>query len=220
MANDYAQLQADVIQYSGRDDVSASVPLFVRLAEPEINRRVRIMEMETRVTFTMSSPDYEDDIPSDWLGFKRLKLDDSPNPKCLYVGPDIFATLEEMSPGNFSQVIGDAALLYTVEARKIRVNRPTGSSEPISVSAVYFARPLALADEDPVNTLNPIIAQHYDLYVYATLAQLWDWVDETEMVAKYVGRMDKVIAQIDDYERMRHRVAGTLKRTNPRLGVV
>ncbi len=216
----YAQLQADVIQYSGRDDVSTVVPMFVRLAENEIYRRVRTMEMEVRTTFSFSSPDYEDDMPADFLGFRRLSVSGSPNPKCLYVGPDQFHSLSEMSPGNFAALIGDAQLIYTIEANLILVNQPVGSSEPIDISAVYFQRPMPLADEDPVNTLNPLIVPHFDLFLYLSLAQLWDWVDETEMTAKYIAKADKVIAQIDELERVKRRVVGTVKRSNARHGVV
>ncbi len=213
----YAQLQADIVAYSARDDAQPSVPRFVRIAEAEIYRRVRTLEMETDVTFTFSSPDYADDIPADWLGFKRLKVDDSANPSARYVGPDVFATLSEMSPGNFAALIGDAQLLYTVESNRIKVNQPRGASEPITMSGVYFARPVPLATDD---TANPLLTPHYDLFLYMALKQLWIWADETEPEAKFEVRAEKVIAQIDDYERMRRRPAGALVRTNARAGVV
>lgn len=213
----YAQLQADVIQYSGRDDVSASVPMFIRLAENEIYRRVRTVEMETSTTFTFSSPDYEATLPSDWLGFKRLKVLDSANPKCQYVGPDVFAGLAEMSPGNFAALIGDAELIYTVEANKIIVNQPRGATEPIEISAVYFKRPLPLATDD-VN--NPLLIPHFDLFLYSTLVQLWMWADELEQEQRFQARADRVTGQIDEFDRTRRRVAGTAKRTNARAGVI
>lgn len=216
----YAQLQADVIAYSGRDDVSAVVPMFIRLCEAEVYRKVRIMEMEADITFTCSSPDYEDDLPADFLGFKRLRVADSANPKCQYVGPDVFASLAEMSPGNFAALIGDAQLIYTVESFKLKVNQPRGSTEPIVIEAVYFQRPMPLAEEDPGNTLNPIIRQHFDVFMFAALAQLWIWADEIEQEQRFTARMDRAIGQIDDYDRMRRRPAGSSVRTNARAGVV
>jgi|SRR5262245_174598 len=216
----YAQLQADVIQYAARDDVSASVPMFIRLAEPEIYRRVRIMEMETPITFTCSSPDYVDDLPADFLGFKRLKVNDSPNPRCQYVGPDQFASLEEMSPGNYAALLGDAHLIYTIEAMQIRVNQPRGSTEPIELSGIYWQKPIALDQDDPLNPTNVVLPAVYDLFVFATLRQLWDWSDELEMVTKYERFMERIIASTDDNERMRRRPAGSLQRTNARQGVV
>lgn len=213
----YAQLQADVIQYSGRDDVSASVPMFIRLAENEIYRRVRTIEMEATVSFTFSSPDYEDDLPTDWLGFKRLKVLDSANPKCLYVGPDVFASLAEMSPGNFLALIGDAELIYTLEANKIKVNQPRGATEPIDISAVYFQRPVPLADDD---TANPLLTPHFDLFLYSALVQLWLWADELEQEQRFQARADRVTAQIDEFDRVRRRPAGSSQRTNARAGVV
>lgn len=210
----YAVLQSDIIEYSARDDVSGKAPMFIRLAEAEIYRRVKVLEMETAVTLTCAAPDYEDDLPTGWQGFKRLSVSGSRNPKTKYVGPDLFAEVNAgSSQVDLASMIGDARLIYTVEANKVKVNQPAGSAEPIVLVGTYFKRLLPLSD---VNTTNVLLDDHPDLFLYAALAQLWDWADELEAVAKYTAKMDKVIAQIDDLERSRRRAAGEWSKTLPK----
>jgi hypothetical protein len=210
----YADLQADIIEYSARDDISTKAPMFIRLAEAEIYRRVKVLEMETAVTLTFSTPDYDATLPTGWQGFKRLSVSGSRNPKTKYVGPDLFAEINATaSQVDLQSVIGDARLIYTVEANKVKVNQPAGSAEPIVLAGTYFKRLLPLSDS---NTSNVMLDDHPDLFLYAALAQLWDWADELEAVAKYTAKMDKVIGQIDQLERDRRRAAGEWSKSMPR----
>jgi hypothetical protein len=213
----YTTLQNDVIAYSARDDVASVVPIFIRLAQREINRRVRIMEQETSLSLVFSSPLYEAALPADFQGFKRLSIPANRNPRCRYVGPDQFAALGQLSPTDFSDLLGDAELLYTVEGYKVRVNRPTGSLDPITIESVYFK---AYPDFVGGSDTNAIMDTHYDLYLWASLAQLWAWADETEAEAKFKGRLDTVVQQIDDYERVRRRIGGVAERVPNRRDVV
>jgi hypothetical protein len=215
---DYTQLSSDVAEFAARDDVSTKVPTFIRLAEAEIYRRVRVLDMETDVTLTFTAPDFEAALPTGFQGFKRLTLTGSSNPKTKYVGPDLFASLSSTSATDFAQVIGDARLVYTVESSKVRVSQPPGATAAIVLDCVYFKRFAAL--DASVNPTNALINDHFDLFLYATLMQLWDWADELEMVAKYTARFDKAIGQIDELEGRRRRAAGEWSRSNiPGVGV-
>lgn len=212
----YSQLQTDILEYSGRSDVASKTSMFIRMAEAEIYRRVRVLEMETAATLEFSSALYEDDLPTGFLGFKRVKHVDAPEPGAVYVGPDAFASLWSTSPSDWRRLYGEASLYYTIEAGKVKVNQPPGAAEPIELSVVYWKRFTALADDNPTNTL---LTNHPDLFLYAALAQLWDWSDETEMTAKYIAKFDKVLGQVDTLEASRRRPTGVLRRGPPR-GIV
>lgn len=211
---DYSQLQSDIVQYSARSDAQTSVPMFIRLAHAELNRRIKhTLAQETRITFTFSSPDYSDTLPDDYLGLKRLRVEDSQNPRAQYIGPDQFAGVHELSPADLYAIQGDAQLLYTIEASEILVNQPRGIADPIEIAAVYYARFPALSES---NTTNWLLTNHYDFYLYASLKQLWLWADETEEVMKFGQLLDKIMPELDDQEREMRRQPGALRRTPPR----
>lgn len=209
----YSQLKSDIVEYSARSDVSTKLDMFIRLAEARIARKVRVLEMETDVTLTFSSTAYEDDLPDGFQGFKRLRLEDSPNPRCKYVGPDLFADLVNLSSADFDRLLGDARLLYTIESGKVKVNQPRGSSETLELTGVYFKPFAALSDSAPNHAL---LEAHPDLYLFECLAQLWDWADELEQSAKYVAKADKIVLEIDELELKRRRAAGEWARVSPR----
>jgi hypothetical protein len=206
----YSQLKSDIEEFAARGDVGTKTEMFIRLAEAEIYRRVRVLEMETDVTLTFASDAYEDDLPEGFMGFKRLTLPDSPEGKTKYIGPDLFHSLRGMAQSEFARVLGEARLMWTMESNKVKVNTPRGSPEPIELTGVYFKRFEPLSD---LNATNALLTAHPDLFLYASLIQLWDWADELEPVAKYTARMDKAIIQIDALELQRRRAPGEWSRT-------
>lgn len=211
----YAELQDAILTFAARADMATNAPLCISLAEATIYRRTRTFEMETRATLSFLSPDYEAAVPEGWLGFKRMRVNDSPNPTAKYVGPDEFAGSRDLSPADFNRLVGEARLIYTVEAGLVCVNQPVGSSEPIEMECVYFKRHDALS----VTASNALLTDHPDLFLWASLAAMWDLIDETEMVAKYTAKADRVIAELDDYERTRRRAAGAWTKSPPK-GVI
>lgn len=209
----YASLQSDVIEFAARDDVATKMPMFIRLGEAELYRRARVLEMETDVSLVFSPTAFEAALPAGFLGFKRLTAADSSNPKTRYLGPDAFAGLGNINQTDFQALIGDARLLFTIESNKVKVHQPRGAAVPITLTGVYFKRFDALSG---TNTTNALETAHPDLFLYATLAQLWSYVDETEMVARYIALMDKVLGQVDDLERTRRRAPGSWERSMTR----
>lgn len=212
---DYATLQADVVDWLARDDLATKAPSFIRLAEAEINRRVRTQDQERNATLVLEEGNaWAADLPSGWLGFRSI-VSDLPNPSVVYVPPDAFHEMSRAQSDAFGS-LGGGPLSYTVEAMSIKGVAGPGAGDPITLSTVYWTRYAPLLGAAATNWL---LTNHYDIYLNACLMQAWDYVDETELVARYSARLDKGIGQLEEQERMAYNPAGPKVR-RPRAAAI
>jgi hypothetical protein len=209
MALDYTSLQADIAAWMARTDLTTAIPSFVQLAEPEIGRRVRTLDMETDTTLTANSGNsYAPALPTGFLGLKHCFVSGASNPRTTYVTPQVFHELKNMTQSAFFVTLGDGSIVYTIESGKLKVFQSVGATDPITLDICYHKKFDALATT-PTNTL---LTNHYDIYLWASLMQAWDYIDDEKNVAKYERKLDRAIGQLDDSEAARRRGAGPLVR--------
>ena len=70
----YSNLQTTIADFLNRDDLTSVIPVFIQLAEAQMNRDVRHWEMETRSSGQQSAGDQYMQIPADWLETIRFHL--------------------------------------------------------------------------------------------------------------------------------------------------
>lgn len=214
---DYSTLQSDIAEWAVRDDLAAKTPSFIRLAEAKINRRVRVMEMETAATLELTSGNsYEVDLPSGFRGFRSLYNTAARNPRMVYIEPERFH-INDNSPNDAFSELRSGETPYTIERNKLVIDAPAGATDTITIQSVYYK---ALGPLSDVNTTNAVLTAHYDVYLYAGLAELWDYADELEMEAKYTRKFDRIVEEIGENERGRRRSAGANIRRAPDRRVV
>lgn len=207
----YSQLKSDIIEYSARTDLSALTATFIRLAEPRIYRKLRILEMETDVTLTITSANsYTEDLPTGFQGFKSLYNSGATNPRMAYLQPNRFHERDNLPRDQFWELAnGDTA--YTIESNKIKIDQAEGATGDVTVPAVYWKRFLALSDS---NTSNAALTNHYDLFLAASLEQLWRWARKTEERVIAKTEVDRILMEIEDEEVLRRMPpAPTVSRT-------
>lgn len=173
----YANLLTAVASWLNRADLTATIPDFIRLAEAEFNRRLRTIEMEARVTATLTSDAVA--VPADFMGLRSISI---ANTALEYVPPsEIF---EDISTGGYPT-------RYTVTDGQFFF-RPAPSSGDVDID--YYASIPALTVS---NTTNWLMTKHPDLYLFATLAQaeFYGWNDDRLGLVK--GRVDELIDQIN-----------------------
>ena len=66
----YAELQTAMANWLIRDDLTNRLPEFIDLFEAEVNRRLRIQDMETRATATLTSGSDYLALPTDFGGLR------------------------------------------------------------------------------------------------------------------------------------------------------
>ena len=153
--DDYPGLVETIVSYAfraGDTDFIAAVPTFIRLAESRINRTLRVAEMETAATLTLT--DGAATLPADFVAARRATSVRQP--------------LALVTPGwasdNFSTNHGGAALYYTIIGSTLQ----TYPSDSGPISLTYYARVPALTEDEPTNWL---LTKAPELYLYGALIE-------------------------------------------------
>lgn len=170
----YAELKSAIADWLNRDDLDATIPNFISLAEAQFNRTVRHRKMVTRSDATLDTPYFA--VPADWLQTIRFQLNTNPVTPLLYVTPE--QALEESMVYSAAQ----QPLFYTTVGQQFQVV-PTPDSE-YEAELLYYAKIPALSDS---NTSNWLLTESPDLYLYAALLQSAPYLKEDERLNVWAG---------------------------------
>lgn len=213
----YSQLQADIAAWAARDDLTAVIPSFIRLAEAWINRKVRVFQQEVSEDWEFTSPDYALEVPDGYLSLRSIINPGAAEPDCEYLPPSQFALLKNTPNDGLNAVLGSEATGYTLEGGELRVWAGIGATDPITLHVIYYERFAPLSD---TNTTNYLLTNHYDLYLFACLREAWDYIDEERQVMRYQARAAGVVGDIETEESRKRMGAAPLRRRPSDAGVV
>lgn len=165
----YSQLRSYVETARGRNDIPAYVYV---LASEEINRELRITEMESETTLSATGESVT--LPTDFLEAKSLYIDATPR---LILTPTTEATQmirhdDSGRPAFYSLHNGELVLMPI----------PDGT---YSLKLRYYARLDDLSDDTDTND---VLGNHLDIYLYAVLKHVAMWERKVEDAAAY-GQM-------------------------------
>lgn len=187
--NTYATLQAAVLDWMARSDITASTADFVTLGEARLNR---ILEpVGTTATLTGVADSAQIDISA-------LSIAE---PENLYVtdnGEEYFVTPRQL--GTFT-VSDDSGLpsLWAIEGDYIKFDRPC--SEAYSFRFIYKAR-LGLSD---VVTTNDFLTNHPDMYLAACIYWGCVYIQAVDKAMAFKAMWDESILEVRHNEAQKKR---------------
>jgi hypothetical protein len=153
----YSQLRTAIADFLNRDDLAATVPTFIALAEADISRRLRHWQMEERATAEMDTQ--YSAVPADWVETIRFQtLGNGTRPL------ELISRAEMLDRrANARDAVGRPQF-YTMAAGQFEVF-PT-PDQTYNAELLYFARVPALSDAAPTNWL---LTAASDAYLYGAL---------------------------------------------------
>jgi hypothetical protein len=177
----YANLQAALAGWLDRADYTAQIPDFIRMAEAEFDRVLRVPEMEARAEATTVAASGRLPFPADCAGIRSVSLLTAP-PRAL----------EGTTTGMLYQWTGSGVpSAYAVSDEQVWL-APIPDA-PYTVQLVYWRRIPQLSTANPSNWL---LTKHPDLYLMGSLlqAEFYGWNDD---------RLGLIRARVADiYEQM------------------
>lgn len=181
MADNYTQLVTDLAAWLNRADLTTQIPRFIRFAEAEFNRVIRVPDMEATANVTVTSG--SGSLPADCLSVKTARI--AGVSKLDYISTDEFDELSSSvnpptgNPDSYSEWGSSLHIL------------PSGDA---TVAIRYFQTIPALTAS---NTTNWLMTRHPDLYLYAALvqAEAFGWNDER--IELWRSAVEQTIAQIN-----------------------
>lgn len=167
----YAELQAAIASFLNRDDLTATIPTFIALAEATHNRSIRHWQMETRAEATFNER-YEA-LPLDWREVIRINVG----------GQKVLNQLSQTDMMEMREERGNASgepRFYAISAGQLELfPTPDGDYEG---SMIYYADIPRLSD---VTTTNWLLQGFPDVYLYGSLIHSAPFLHEDERLAAW-----------------------------------
>jgi hypothetical protein len=176
----YTGLKASIADWLNRQDLTSQIPDFITLGEAQINRTLRVLQMEVFSDGTSSADLVA--VPSDWLETRTLRLEDPTAGMQIleYVGEEEFDQLEASGLTNTTRY-------YTILNGAFQVLPvPTGD---VSYDIRYYAKIPALSNS---NASNWLLLKSPDLYLYSALAASAPFLKDDERIAVWAGAANKI----------------------------
>ena len=181
----YAQLKSTLADYLNRDDLTAIVPTFIKLAESKFNRKLRVRQMVTRANATIDTAFFSP--PADWLESKEFQLNTNPITKLEFITESYG---NELRATRFTA--GGKPRYYTVVGSQLEFI-PTPDTE-YQGELTYYAKIPALSD---ANTSNWLLAYAPDLYLYGALIEAEPYLKNDERVGLWGELYLRVVSDIE-----------------------
>lgn len=174
----YSELQTAVANWLHRDDLTTVIPDFVTLAEDRLNRRLRTRFQESALTATAIDASYLVAIPANTLAVKSLWR--------VAGGMNYTLQAKTLEDVVYRQQ-GLEATCYAWEGATWRFDG-TGT-----VAGVLYRTLPPLAS----NSTNWLLTAHPGLYLYATLAEAANYVQDVENEGKWRAAAEGLIAELN-----------------------
>jgi hypothetical protein len=197
----YSGLQASIAAYLNRDDLTAVIPDFIIAANNRIGRRLRVADMET--TATGSLTDGAAALPDDFIELRRVEN----------VGSSRNSVLTPLTPGaagvDYEYNTAGVPNHYTITGNTITTYPNAGDGE---LRIIYYAKPPALSDDEPTNWL---LTKAPEIYLYASLIEAAPYLMDDERVGIWGTMFNQACDQLQARDDM-GRWGGSRSRVNPK----
>ena len=182
----YTELKASIANFLNRDDLAATIPDFIALAESSISNEVRHWRMENRVETTIDSQFTA--IPTDWLGTIRFHLATNGTTDLRYLSR---AEIQEMR-ANRDDSTG-VPRFYGHSAAQFEVMpTPDGSYSGI---LNYYSKIPSLSDSE---TTNWLLTHYPDVYLYGALLHSAPYLKEDQRAQTWAALYTTAVERIND----------------------
>ena len=162
----YTELQSEIASWMARGDLTAQIPTFIRLCESELNRVLRVRQMEQRSTAITSSEYLA--LPDGYLELRDIQLNTTPR-----------VHLEAVSPSyadqHFSASTG-RPLHYCLIGNEIQLVPAPDAEYELEID--YFEVIPPLAD----NETNWLLDTAPDVYLYGSLLRASGYIQDANIL--------------------------------------
>lgn len=179
---DYSTLKADVIRFTGRDNLSDKFDTFLQLGEAQIfnneSMPLRTSTMEVSAAAQTIGGTNEVSLPDGFLNLRSLKYSDSNNNSELtYSVPSALQVLGSGLPS-----------YYTITGSNITFDYiPDGAYD---LEIIYMGKPDALTETADTNV---VLTNYPDIYFYACMFSVYDLSTEPQLSEMYYNKMIRSI---------------------------
>lgn len=186
MISTYAELKQAIERWGKRSDSISLLDDFIDLAESDIWQRLKMREMDTRTTATLSTSTRYLALPTGFLSMRKFKIDQTDVQDIVieYRTPEQLYVRESVGVPSY----------YTITSQ-IELDRV--ADQAYTVEMQYYASLTALSAS---NTINAVLTRYPQVYLYGSLMHYFNWAQDDEMFNKYALMFDGAIKSANRQE--------------------
>jgi len=177
---DYATLQTTIANYLARNDLTATIPEFIRLAEDRLSRDLRIRQMLQIATTSFTSTTSTVEIPADFLAMRDIHISTT-NP---------IRTVTFQSPSNFYRntraTSSGIPVFYTAIGSQFQFAPIPDNNYTLQM--LYYVKPPYMSSTVSSNLW---LANTPDLLLYAALGEAEPFLMNDERLATWSAMYDR-----------------------------
>jgi hypothetical protein len=184
----YTNLQAAVLDWLMRPGdtlVAPAIPDMIALFEEEARDRLKSRFNETTTTLAVTGGNPLVALPADFESAREIVLLGDPNQVLTEMEPE---EMDAMDPDQD----GDQSLFYAIIGTKLRLEPPPDANGTLSL--IYMQGVPALATAE--GGTNWLLAEYPSAYLYGTLAEAGDYLDDDARLQKAIRRRDGALERI------------------------
>ena len=203
----YTELQTDIANWLNKDNLTSYIPSFIRLAEADFSRRLRIRTMEKTATDTFSAATL--DLSSVLTRYSEIKLVTVQNASEYWIQNFV-------SPQQFFQLYNDTTTGqprdYTTIGDTLQFGPAPDSSYTWTIWYYQRVEDLATA------STNDVLTNHPDIYLYGSLVAAEPFIKNDARLATWKLLYETSLSQANE-ENVKRYLGGTSKQTTE-MGVI
>ena len=181
----FANLKLSIADWLNRDDLTAVIPDFIKLAETQLNREIRHYKMHNKATANIETQ--YSATPTDWLQSVRFHLNDTSKTLLKQTSAEEIAKLRDDADDSkgkpqYYAHVGDLIEVFTT---------PDQNYEG---ELLYYQKIETLSD---TNTSNWLLQMSPDAYLYGSLLQASPYLQADERMAVWGATYQGIINSIN-----------------------
>lgn len=181
----YSELKSTVASYLARNDLTAVIPDFIRLAEERLRRDLRIRQMLVVATANTTGGDSTVGLPTDFLEMRDIHVNLNPVVQLSYKAPNAF-----YSSGKSG--LSGKPTDYTVLASEFQLAPIPDAAYTLQM--LYYAKPALLSDS---NASNVFLANCPDALLYASLGEAEPYLMNDARLQTWAALYERAITAIN-----------------------
>ena len=178
----YTELKTEVADFAHTTDLTSKMDVFCLLAEAVINKDLKTLEMEKRLSISLDDAFY--DLPADYMAIRALHIEVNGGrlPIALLSPPVL-----DLRYSNTSGTIGG----FAIHGGQIEVRPAPDATAPVTAELSYFARVPTLTG----TSTNDILTNYPMIYLSAMMIQVYLYLQDTEQMATWTAAYSSQITQ-------------------------
>lgn len=181
----YSWLQAEVIDWLHRKDLTSKIPKFVTMAEARINRIVQARGMEIESTFSLAAGESNVLLPTGFGTPIAAWIADGTVPRKLT------GALPELLPRDGQR---GEPLFWAIGGQSLMLDCPVDRARAVTLR---YRGQLRLSDASPNNS---ILTKYPDLYLYGALMEAAMFIRDSDSLGMWSPMFDTAVKELNRNE--------------------